>query len=210
MDQTQYDLSWLDQPSAPQPPLPDLSWAEKSGDYTLGEYAQQAGSSLLSGFTDVFTGAVKGVGILSEKITGESEIDDWAREVEQSVREFAPGVVGLGDSWTAKISGGFGSAAGFVLAGAATGGAGAVAGRGLAAAGALGRAAGATAETVALAGQTAGRISQLTSAGVLGALGNGASRYEEAKLLGKSDDEAWGSYLVGIPIGSLEALPIGL
>lgn len=211
-------FAFMDTPGAAVPPpaqlgadaLEQFAFMDEGGDYTLGEYAQQAGSSFVGGLTGTFTGAVKGLGILSERLTGESELDDWATEMEASIQQAVPGVMGLQDSWTGKISGAFGSAAGFVAAGALTGGASAVVGRGLAGVGALGRAAGATAETVALAGQAAGRIGQMTSAGVLGALGNGASRYEEAKMLGKSEDEAWGSYLAGIPIGSLEALPIGL
>jgi site-specific DNA-cytosine methylase len=50
----------------------------------------------------------------------------------------------------------------------------------------------------------------MVSSGSLGALGTGASRYSEAVQLGKSEEDAWKSYFVGLGIGSLEAMPVGL
>jgi site-specific DNA-cytosine methylase len=191
MDQ-EYDLSWVNAPS-PTPQLagggmPDLSWAEESGSYSLGEYAQQAGSSLVSGLTSTFTGAVEGLGIAAEGLFGESSVDDWARETQASIQSAVPGVEGLGDSWTAKISSAFGSAFGYVGAGFATGGLG----------------------TVASGSVAVGRAAAMVSSGSLGALGTGASRYSEALQLGKSEEDAWKSYFVGLGIGSLEAMPVGL
>jgi len=191
MDQ-EYDLSWVNAPS-PTPQLagggmPDLSWAEESGSYSLGEYAQQAGSSLVSGLTSTFTGAVEGLGIAAEGLFGESSVDDWARETQASIQSAVPGVEGLGDSWTAKISSAFGSAFGYVGAGFATGGLG----------------------TVASGSAAVGRGLAMVSSGSLGALGTGASRYSEALQLGKSEEDAWKSYFVGLGIGSLEAMPVGL
>jgi len=191
MDQ-EYDLSWVNAPS-PTPQLagggmPDLSWAEESGSYSLGEHLQQAGSSLVSGLTSTFTGAVEGLGIAAEGLFGESSVDDWARETQASIQSAVPGVEGLGDSWTAKISSAFGSAFGYVGAGFATGGLG----------------------TVASGSAAVGRGLAMVSSGSLGALGTGASRYSEAVQLGKSEEDAWKSYFVGLGIGSLEAMPVGL
>ena len=189
--------------------LDQFAFMDEEADYTIGEYLQQAGSSFVGGLSGTFTSAIEGLGIAVEGMTGESSIDDWARETQESINNAVPGVMGLQNSWTAKVSGAFGSAGGFVLASAATGGLGGAVGKGLSGVSMFGRAALTGAEAVA-AGAKVAQATQLVTAGSLGALGNAAARYDEALMLGKSEEDAWKSYFVGMGIGSLEAMPIGL
>ena len=189
--------------------LDQFAFMDEEADYTIGEYLQQAGSSFVGGLSGTFTSAIEGLGIAVEGMTGESSIDDWARETQESINNAVPGVMGLQNSWTAKVSGAFGSAGGFVLASAATGGLGGAVGKGLSGVSMFGRAALTGAEAVA-AGAKVAQATQLVTAGSLGALGNAAARYDEALMLGKSEEDAWKSYFVGMGIGSLEAMPVGL
>jgi site-specific DNA-cytosine methylase len=151
-------------------------------DYSVGEYAQQVLSSFLSSRAETQLAGYEGVNTL---IAGESQ-NKFAQEREWW-QNAVPSVPGLEQSLPGKISSAFGSALGFMEASIAAGTAGF----------ATGGPAGAVAATTA-------------ATGAMGAGGYAQQRWEEAKQRGASDEDAWNSYLLGLPIGALEGLPIGV
>lgn len=186
-------------------PIARRIWGERAlvaeSGLTPGQHVRQAWSSLVGGagdFMALTSEAIAHAADWLEKnvvdLPGDSQMDEYAKEIRTIARNIGPPVPGYEDEATAaerfffeSVPGALGSSIPMIGGGAAVG--------------AVGKALGWSKAAIRL-------VSTLAVAET-GALANGAAGYRDAVAHGASPEDAWTSFLVNGAGGTLEAFPAG-